>query len=500
MGIIKRQSIKQLIAAYAGVGIGMINVLIIYPLSFSDAQLGVFQTMRDLALVITPFVFIGCNALTIRFFPKFRNPKNGHNGFLSMLLMILTLGLIIFYCIAFFFWDKIPILFKIKDDLFLQYLPYFFPFIALVAFSQLFTNFTSNFKRIVVPFIMNELFVKIGSSILAISFLFQWLVYDGVVLGIVVLQGIIVLSLIGYLINLKEFKLTKPNPTILQKPLVKEMKTYAGYGFLGGLGSRLATRIDTIMITPLLGSGAAGIFFISRVIGDVVDAPRRAISKISGPIIAQSLNDGDIAHVEDLYQRSSLNQLIVGIFILLGIWLSIDELFLIMPNGERFISGKYVVLVIGAANVVNMGTGINEEILVYSKYFRFKFYLILILAVLNVSTNLILIPKFGIIGAAIATFLSISLFNFLKFAILKIKLKISPFSMGTVYILGIALLSYFLIASIPLTEIHFLNLLLKSILFTLIFGGMIIYFKISNDVNDLVNGWISIALRKFKKQ
>jgi O-antigen/teichoic acid export membrane protein len=258
---------------------------------------------------------------------------------------------------------------------------------------------------------------------------------------------------------------------------------YAGYGVLGSVGNKIATRIDEVMITTLLGEGFTGIFFISAVIGNVVDIPRRALSKISSPVIAESIKNEDWANVQKLYQKTALNQFLVGLFILLGIWLSVDDIFLLMPNGDIFLVGKQVILILGITNIVNMATGVNEEIIGYSRYFRYKFYFILCLALFNVMMNFIFIRLYGINGAALATLSSITLYNILKFGLIQIKLKMQPFTIQMLYVLVLALLSYGLIAVLPMPEITLLAMLIKSAAFTLIFGLSVLYFRVSPDIN-----------------
>ena len=59
---------------------------------------------------------------------------------------------------------------------------------------------------------------------------------------------------------------------------------------------------------------------------------------------------------------------------------------------------------------------------------RFNFYSGLSLLVITVITNFLLIPQLGLLGAAIASLIAMTLFNFIKLWILGKELKIWPFS------------------------------------------------------------------------
>ena len=275
------------------------------------------------------------------------------------------------------------------------------------------------------------------------------------------------------------------------------MAGYGLYGILGSLGSRLAERIDILMLATLSTLDNTGIYVIPLFISNVIDIPRKAIARITSPVVAEKWKDNKIAEIEDLYKKTSLNQLIVGLWVLLGIWLSIDDLFSIIPRGETYALGKYVVLILGTARVIDMMTGVNSEIIGYSKYFKFNFYMILCLAVFNVGINYILIPKFDYNGAALATLASMTIFNLMKFIVLKWKLNMQPFTWQTFGVLGIGFVAYFVTAFyVPLTDWVLVNMAIKSILVTLIFFGGIFYFKLSDELLALLKNGLETVKNK----
>ena len=70
-----------------------------------------------------------------------------------------------------------------------------------------------------------------------------------------------------------------------------------------------------------------------------------------------------------------------------------------------------MVFYIGLAQLFNISTGVNGAIITNTKYYRFDLYTSVLLAIITVIANLLLIPRFGIDGAAMATAISIFLFN-----------------------------------------------------------------------------------------
>tara|TARA_R100000935_G_scaffold22513_1_gene41427 strand:- start:934 stop:1290 length:357 start_codon:yes stop_codon:yes gene_type:complete len=109
-----------------------------------------------------------------------------------------------------------------------------------------------------------------------------------------------------------------------------------------------------------------------------------------------------------------------------------------------------------------------------------------VLSVIAFVFNLILIPKFGILGAALASFLAFAVYNISKLLIVLKKFKMQPFTMNTVYILlfitGLTATFYFW--EFPFHPI--INIALKSIIVSLIYVAIAIRFNFSEDVNLLV--------------
>ena len=249
---------------------------------------------------------------------------------------------------------------------------------------------------------------------------------------------------------------------------MKQILIYAGFGILGTIGSSLATRLDIFMVTDILDYAKTGVYSIAFNIANLLMVPTSAIFAISAPIIAGALKKNDMDHVEELYKKSGLNLFIIGCFLLLLVWCNIDAIFEIIPNGERYASGKLVILLLGIAKLFDMLTSINEYIIAYSKYFKFNLYFLLVLAVVNIIANLTLIPYFDIAGAAMATLLSVVLFNVFKTYFVYVKFKIHPFQRKIVYTLIIGVLALCISKVLPQLDNPWGSLFLRS----LVLGGL----------------------------
>ena len=482
MGVIKRQGIKQSIVNYAGVFLGAFSMIFIYS---QDTELyGAARFVIDSAIVLSPFLLLGAGSVAIKYFPIFKDTENGHNGLLSILGVIFLVGALVVLALLFVFQSYIFEIFSDKAEV---YTSQFFK-IAILAvifgLFQLLYNYTSNFKRIVVPSIFLNL-IKVSLPIFFLLHYFEYIPFSNLVNGILGTYILALLGMLAYLSHLGELHF-KPNFSMMDKPMIKGMSTFAVYSLLSGMGSMLAFKIDSLMVSSLIDFESNGVYTIAAFIGNAIAIPTTAILQIASPIVAEAIKNKDIAQVNSLYSQSALNLLIFGVLFFALVMGSILDLFQLMPGDNfDFINGYFVVMTIGLAKLVDMATSINSQIINYSKYFRFNVLAILLMAVINIILNLVLIPRFQVIGAAMATFFSLTLFNVIKLIFIYTKFKIQPFSTQTLWVFGIGLLSFGVAYFIPDIGSPIANLVLKSGVIGSIYIALTLRLKVSEDINEM---------------
>jgi len=495
MGIIQRQSIKLTIINYIGVALGTINTLIIYPKVLSEEEFGIFRFVTQTAQMLFPFALLGAGALTIRFFPNFKDERNGHNGFLLLLLSAASGGLALFSILAFLLRKPILAAYASNFGNFAQFLPYIIPIVCCMGFASILNAYATNFQRMAVPQILNNIFLKLSTALLCICFFSGLYAFSTLMAGVVLAYFLVVVLMALYL-NREGLVFLKFNRSFLKRPLLKSMAGYAAFGFFGHISSSLAIQIDTFMVGTMIDLKSVAAFSIGLFIADTIDIPRRSVESAASPIVAQAWKDNDLGEILNIYRKSSLIQLLAGLFILLGIWLSVDELFQIMPNGEKYAVGKYVILILGIGKLTDLATGINSPLIGYSAYYRFNFYAILALALFNIAANLLFIPYFQINGAALATMLSLGLFNLLKLGYIYYRWRMHPFTGAVLWVFVIGAVSYTAAWLMPDTNYPMVNIVLKSIVFASIYGGLALWFRLSSDLS----GVFETLIQKLRRQ
>ena len=95
--------------------------------------------------------------------------------------------------------------------------------------------------------------------------------------------------------------------------------------------------------------------------------------------------------------------------------------------GNSFKSGAFILVILALGQFINVITGSVGYLLMMSGNERLLRNNIIFIAVLNLTLNLLLIPKYGILGAAISTSVSLALQNIISMVIVKYRLGIWTF-------------------------------------------------------------------------
>jgi len=273
----------------------------------------------------------------------------------------------------------------------------------------------------------------------------------------------------------------------ISREFLREIIHFGLFIILGIIGVSLCVYMDRIMSSSLKGQADSGVFSIAVIIATLIEIPKRSITQISIPILSKALQENDLPLVRTINRKASLNQLIVGCFLFLGILCNIDGLFGIMANGAHYQAGKYAVLFLGLSKLIDMSTGVNNEIIGYSSYYRVGLPMVFALGGLSFVTNWLLIPPFGVSGAAASTAVSILIFSLIRAVYVWWRFRIVAFTWQTLLVAGIALLTYGIVYFVPSIGSSPTGLIvtmsIRSLVIVVVFGGLVLSLGVSEDIN-----------------
>ncbi len=489
MGIIKRQGIKQSVVNYLATFIGAVSVVFVYP--HSEGMYSLAGYLVGAAALVAPFASVGANALTVRFFPTFNSEKDKHHGFLGIILGYASICLILFG-IGFYFFEPffLDLLQKtgFKADFIRQYRFHVYGVAIMVVWTNILTNYASNFGRIAIPAVFNSLLYKLALPVLVLLFIGNYLNEWNFSLGVVGYHLVGVIGLLVYVYSLGHLQL-KPNLRFLTPDLLKQMGLFALFGLLGSFGSTLTFQIDRVMVPTLIDLKQADIYNIALFIGASIELPTKTIIAVTSPIIAKAWYDKELNKIKELYSKASINLFIIGLFLFLGIWISLDELFQLTRKYDTLIAGQYIVLLVGITKLFDMATSVNGQVIGYSQYYYFNLVAIVLLGLSNTYLNYYFIQtlEWGIIGPAVASLISITLFNLLRVGFIWVKFKMQPFSWKNLVAAAIAIAGFTIIQWVPGFASPVLEIAKNSILISIFYLLPVYYLKLSDDFNDLID-------------
>ena len=178
----------------------------------------------------------------------------------------------------------------------------------------------------------------------------------------------------------------------------------------------MAPILSSFFITAKMGLDSTGIFAIATYMAVMVSVPNRSVAAIASPQLARAIKEQNREECSHLVSQVTRNMLLIGGFILLAMWVNIDLIFHILPNGTTYASAKTVVLILGVSQLVLATFSICFSLLTYSRFYAFSLLLSLLLTVSALLLNNYLVPLYGMEGAAWSNLLSYGLYYLLIIA------------------------------------------------------------------------------------
>jgi O-antigen/teichoic acid export membrane protein len=485
MGVIKRQGSKASLVAYLGVVFGAVNTLWLYPKFLNPEEIGLLSLLTNLALIIAPLAQMGVNGIILKYYPKVKGNEEQLGAFIYLCLLISSLGFLFSMLLLYICRNMLIDNFIDTSPLIVDYLFLLVPFTFIIVGRNMADTFSRAELRITMPKLYKEVILRILIFAVVILYSFYHLETTFLVLGFVAAFGINLILMLFYVRRL-DFIQFRFSLKYLDPKMMRESLIYGAYVILSGFAGMIVTKIDSWMISSELNLESNGIYTIALFIGLAIEMPKRSMNLISLPIVGKAMSDNRLDVVKDLYAKSAIIQLVIGSLLFICVWINIESLFMLIPNSETFITGKYVVFFIGLAVLFDMATGINNEIILMSDFYKWNIFIMLFLIGIAIANNFLLIPIYGITGAAIATAVSIFLFNIIKYLLVWKKLGIQPFSINNLYSLLISLALFALGMNLPSTPWPFVDIAYKSTLIIGLFVPVHYFLKISPDLNSLV--------------
>ncbi len=479
MGIVFKQSFANIITTYLGFLIGALNTLFLYT-EFLDSpeHYGLIGYLLSASNLMYPLMAFGMHNTLIKFYSSYKL-KLDQDRLLTLVLFFPIIAAAIVGGFGLFFYKSILLYFETDNKIAQPYIWLIFVIAFAMGYFEIFFAWAKVQLKSMFGNFMKEVFHRFCTALLLVGVYFKWISIDVFIysLALVYLLRTIVMTIYAY-------SLRKPTLIFKLPENSKSVFKYSALILVAGSVAAALIDLDKVMIKDYLPIAEVAIYGIGVYIASVIAVPSRAMHQITYPLTAKLLNANDKIGLKELYQKSSLNLLIVAGFMFLLIITNVTALYeLINDDYELYFN---VVLLFAIAKLYDNLIGNTNAILFSSDYYRMVLVLGVTLVVMAFAFNIILIPLYGLEGAAMASFLAITIYNTGKLLFVYKKFKMSPFTIKTVQVLVLLFCFSLLFIFWDFTYHPIINILLKSICIALLYFGIVLKFKISDDIGNLL--------------
>jgi O-antigen/teichoic acid export membrane protein len=488
MGVIIRQGFKATLSNYIGMGLGFLSLVLLFPLFFSPDDLGAVRIFIELGTVLSSFALIGTHYSINRFFPYFRTSDQKHHGFFFWVLIFPLIGFIILLISLYFGGNTIFTFINPNALKHKELLPILIVLVFVILYQTVSEVSCSNHGRTAVPNFMREVVMRGFVILSGLTYYLGFTSFEQTMWLIVLSYAIALSGNLWFLAKITKINLRPDMDFIRNHPkLIKEAFQFSSYLFFAGLASLLYTKMDLFMISAIQKDlTEVAIYSIGFNLASFIEIPKRTILQIATPIFANLMKQENYKEVEALNKKNGSNQLLISGILFFMIWLNIDNLYDIMPTGDLYSKGKWVVFFIGISKLIDAVACGNSPIIANSKFYSLSVISIIVALVSAFTFNYYFITEFGLIGGALSSILVIMAVNTTHLIVLQAKLSLNPFHKDQLKILAVLVLFF----ALSFTGHWLANPYLDAIIRSTVFGAAIILvffkLKLSEDFNQLL--------------
>lgn len=313
-------------------------------------------------------------------------------------------------------------------------------------------NFIDNISRIIVQVI--AIFLGFGVAGLV----------GGVVLGMIV----------GYIVQMRFFDL---HFVFFGWKHIKSLSKFSLWIFLISGGMIAFSTADTVMIGYYLNNADVGVYRIVLQFTSLAAFVMTALHSTLYPRVSRWGKTGETGLIEESLSQAFTYSFFLAIPTLAGGVLMGDKL-LYYFYGAEFVRGYFTMVVLFIVQIVNIFQYFFTSYLIALDHLKDMFKITVVAVAANIALNAALIPIIGIVGAAIATFVTMGLNAILTMFVLSTILTIRVESKSLMNILkasvGMSLSVGIYRMLVPMSSVWLA--LVPVMLGAIVYGGLVLKF------------------------
>lgn len=318
-----------------------------------------------------------------------------------------------------------------------QYLPWFLGVMLLGTISVFYNRILAGYKAVGQRTVINNFIGSPATMLLTVLLIGLGWGLTGYLLAHILSGALVIVLLLLFVWKLtpKEARVLLPLPAFLERQVWSFSAAAAGILLL----EYLMAQVDKIALGFYLDPRSVGIYSVSAAVVAYETLILNSVNQVFSPIIADLHSRGDSAMLERLYK--SLTKWVFGLTLPLAITVMVFAHPILRMFGHDFEAGWPILIIGTVGQLVNCGVGSVGLLLMMSgnqrRLLKVQTYMALVMAIGNV----VFIPVWGIVGAAVASAITNAGLNMWNLLNVRKALGLSPFSRSFARLLSPALAS-----------------------------------------------------------
>ena len=403
------QAFRNFLSILLGFVLGAVNNLIILPWAFADdlGEWGLVRIVMAWASLIAPIILYGAPAAMNRY----TGVMGRANKIPKLLGTLLWPPLLLFSGFvalpALIFPDGVSSMLGL-DAAHRQAVQPIALLSAIITAQLFLASYLSTKLKTTLATFTQETVFKLGYASLALCLGLGWLGKSAFLPAYLILNLLVLLVLLAQSLA-NQFKIDLRG--IGKSAMRKEIRQYGGNLVIGSGAWVILNQLDIIMVGSLLGLDLVPAFTVAAFVATVTTLPHRASQRLFRPLISRALDAADSVEIDRLTQLSHRLLLLGSGWILTCIWVTTPQIdHLLQPEFKGL---SFVILALGLAKLIQTSASGSAILLSQSNHFKKMVAINWAMVALAVPLNLLFIPEsglgMGLVGAAMATFLSIGI-------------------------------------------------------------------------------------------
>jgi len=410
-------SVWALSARVIATGIGMI-VSIIVARAYGAEVLGILAVIESFLLIVTIFTVLGTNTSILRLIPEHLarySPTSAFKVYRKTQYLVagvsVAVGFIIFLCAGF-----------IAETIFSKpHLEFYFSLAAiLILFKSLMNLNTSAVRgvRLIRSFAFMHLLPSLSQFLILVPltlFLFNRAnpIYA-------MFASIVITAIVGVLIMNRVFtKKTKPDDTRYPVPIKEILRISFPMLMTATMGFIIA-QTGVIMLGIFRSEAEVGYYAIAVKLATLTSFVLMAVGSMAAPKFAELFHSGKVDELFYVAKKSAKLIFWTSTPILLGL-IVLGKPILQIAFGNEFEVAYLSLIFLGMGQFVRSISGTSGLFMVMTGNQKIYRNIVTTAAIVNIFLNFILIPEYGINGAALSALFSLIAWNIAALCYIKMK-------------------------------------------------------------------------------